>query len=500
MSRIQNAAPVAPQPDNDPIPSLADRARLAATVAAAQGSVPRSVVAGTALALDAAALVGAGFVSVLWANIGMTGGEIVALLAAPFPILVAARWFGAYRTSAIRDFAPGLAGIAAAWLGVLAVIAAAAFALNSGGLSRGRLVAWLFFGSAALVLARGGYALLVRRWAAAGRLRRRAVIVGGGPAAEELIAAIGKDGNDELQIFGIFDDRADSRSPESVAGHPKLGTVSELVEFGRIAGVDLLIVSIPLSAESRLLQMLSKLWILPVDIRLSAHSSKLKLRPRSYSYIGGVPFLDAFDRPISGWDGIAKRIFDVVFASLMLIGFSPVMLATAIAIKLDTPGPVLFRQKRYGFNNEVINVLKFRSLRHEMADPLARTQVTKNDSRVTRVGRFIRRTSIDELPQIVNVLRGELSLVGPRPHAVTGHLANTLYEEAIEGYFARHKVKPGVTGWAQVNGWRGETDTAEKIEQRVAHDLYYIENWSVFFDLYIMIITPFRMLKQSTAY
>jgi lipopolysaccharide/colanic/teichoic acid biosynthesis glycosyltransferase len=178
-----------------------------------------------------------------------------------------------------------------------------------------------------------------------------------------------------------------------------------------------------------------------------------------------------------------------------------VFLATAIAVKLESRGPVLFRQKRYGFNNELIEVFKFRSMHVDQCDAAAVKLVTKGDPRVTRVGRFIRKTSIDELPQLLNVvLKGGLSLVGPRPHALQAKADNRLYDQVVDGYFARHKVKPGITGWAQVNGWRGETDTEEKIQRRVEHDLYYIENWSVFFDLYILAVTPFALLKSDNAY
>ncbi len=241
---------------------------------------------------------------------------------------------------------------------------------------------------------------------------------------------------------------------------------------------------------------------LPIDIRLSAHMSKLRFRPRSYSYLGAVPVLDVFDRPIADWDIVVKWLFDKFVGALALIALSPVMLVTAIAIKLDSKGPVFFRQKRYGFNNETVDVLKFRSLRHDMTDHTAAKQVTKDDPRVTRVGRFIRKTSIDELPQLINVVfNGNLSLVGPRPHAIHAKASNRAYEQVVDGYFARHKVKPGITGWAQINGWRGETDTDDKIQRRVEHDLYYIENWSVLLDLYILLKTPFSLLtKNENAY
>jgi len=186
---------------------------------------------------------------------------------------------------------------------------------------------------------------------------------------------------------------------------------------------------------------------------------------------------------------------------VLLLLAAPVMAAIALAIKLDTRGPVLFRQKRYGFNNELIEVFKFRSMHAEQCDATASRLVSKRDPRVTRVGRFIRKASLDELPQLINVvLKGNLSLVGPRPHAVHAKAEDRLYDEAVDGYFARHRVKPGITGWAQINGWRGETDRQEKIQRRVEHDLYYIENWSVLLDLYILAMTPLALAKAENAY
>ena len=203
------------------------------------------------------------------------------------------------------------------------------------------------------------------------------------------------------------------------------------------------------------------------------------------------------DRPISDWNLVFKWLFDRVVAALALIILSPVMLATAIAIKLDSKGPVLFRQKRHGFNNELIEIYKFRSMYTDRTDQGAAKLVTRDDPRVTKIGKFIRKSSIDELPQLFNVLKGQLSIVGPRPHALQAKAANVLYYEAVEGYFARHRVKPGITGWAQINGWRGETDTLDKIMQRVNHDLYYIEHWSLFLDLYILMMTPVSLFSRN---
>jgi len=408
---------------------------------------------------------------------------------------------GNYRLRAMQHPLLSTGPVLLVWGGTLALVALVGFFLKiSADFSRVWVGAWFVSGFVLLVGLRLVVARLVRRWARNGRMERRAVIVGGGPAAEALIHSLEQQPYNDIRICGIFDDRGDLRSPPLVAGYPKLGTVSELIEFARIARIDMLIVSLPVTAETRVLSLMKKLWVLPVDIRLSAQSAHLRYRPRTYSFIGSVPMLDIFDKPINDWDSIAKRAFDIVFSLAGIALFLPVMVATAVAIKLDSKGPVLFRQKRLGFNNEVIEVFKFRSMYVENCDPTARDAVTKDDPRVTRVGRFIRKTSIDELPQFFNVLKGNLSLVGPRPHAVSGQTRHRLYHHVVDGYFARHRVKPGVTGWAQINGWRGEIDSDEKIRMRTEFDLYYIENWSLWFDLKILLLTPIRLLDTENAY
>jgi Undecaprenyl-phosphate glucose phosphotransferase len=407
-----------------------------------------------------------------------------------------------YSMTALRHGGMQLGRIFLAWTFLFALFAVATFVTKQGeAFSRVWVGSWYLAGLAVFTLFRVALSRVVRGWIRSGRLERRAVIVGGGEPAEKLIRALEAEPDNDVRICGIFDDRKDARSPSVVAGYPKLGTIAELVDFGRIARIDLLIVSLPITAESRLLQMLRQLWVLPVDIRLSAHTNKLKFRPRTYSFVGKVPFLDVFDKPIAGWDIVSKWLVDHVAGGLILLLASPVMALVALAVRLDSRGPVLFRQKRYGFNNELIEVYKFRSMYMDQADANAAKLVTKDDPRVTRVGRFIRKTSLDELPQLFNVVfKGNLSLVGPRPHALQAKAADRLYDEVVDGYFARHRVKPGITGWAQIHGWRGETDTAEKIQQRVEHDLYYIENWSVMLDLYIVAVTPFRLLKGENAY
>lgn len=376
------------------------------------------------------------------------------------------------------------------------------FAKLGDAISRVWLSAFFFVGLGLLILSRLILRAMVRRWGREGRLDRRTVIVGADDNGEKLVQALNAQSEDsDIRVLGVFDDRNDDRAMDTCAGSPKLGKVDDIVEFARRTRVDLVLFALPISAEGRILEMLKKLWVLPVDIRLSAHTNKLRFRPRSYSYVGEVPTLDVFEQPITDWDLVTKSLFDRIVGGIALLALSPVLAMVALAIKLDSRGPVFFKQKRFGFNNERIDVFKFRSLYHEMADPTASKVVTKDDPRVTRVGRFIRKTSIDELPQLINVVfKGNLSLVGPRPHAVQQKLQDQLLDEAVDGYFARHRVKPGITGWAQINGWRGEVDSAEKIQRRVEFDLYYIENWSVLFDAYILLKTPLALLKTENAY
>ncbi|MEZ5764866.1 MAG: undecaprenyl-phosphate glucose phosphotransferase [Xanthobacteraceae bacterium] len=376
------------------------------------------------------------------------------------------------------------------------------FAKLGDAVSRLWLSAFFLSGLGALIAQRAVLRAMVRKWARAGRLDRRTVIVGADENGENLVRALMNNSEEsDIRVLGVFDDRNDDRAMDTCAGSPKLGKIDDIVEFARRTRVDLVLFALPISAETRILEMLKKLWVLPVDIRLSAHTNKLRFRPRSYSYVGDVPMLDMFEQPITDWDLVMKSAFDRLVGGIALILLSPVMLATAIAIRLDSRGPILFKQKRFGFNNERIDVYKFRSMYHETTDANAAKLVTKGDPRVTRVGRFIRKTSLDELPQLFNVVfKGNLSLVGPRPHALQAKAKDRAYEDAVDGYFARHRVKPGITGWAQINGWRGETDNDEKIQRRVECDLYYIENWSLLFDAYILARTPFALLNTQNAY
>lgn len=409
--------------------------------------------------------------------------------------------FGLYTVSSLAGVLHRMARIVLAWTIAFAMLVAALVFLKIGSeVSRVWLAAWFIAGATALIGERIVLAAVARRWLAAGRLLRRAAVYGANDAAESLLAALERDPGSDIRIVGVFDDRDGGRSPRMLAGYPNLGGLDDLVATARRSRIDIVIVTLPMAAEDRLATVLKSLSVLPVDIKLPAHASAIRFSPRTYSRIGGVAMIDLCDKPISDWGAVAKWLFDKSVALAALVLLAPVMLAIAAAVKLDSRGPVLFRQKRYGLNNELISVFKFRSMYTDRCDAAAAKLVTRDDPRVTRVGRFIRKTSLDELPQLFNVLLGDLSLVGPRPHAVQAKAGNALYDAVVDGYFARHKVKPGITGWAQVNGWRGETDTPEKIQRRVEHDLYYIENWSVVLDVYILARTPFALLATDNAY
>ena len=463
-------------------------------------TIDADVVQRLAKAADFAVLtVGCVVLTLLFSPDGLPAAIGFLALLASFACLLAMRGLGLYEPKAWADGSRNAFKSAA-----VSIIVGGAVFVVSKLLPLSLPSVWLFIWCQLCSLHFLATRLIAQIWAGPadkrGQFRTRIAIVGGGQAAEDALKLLEQSPLQDIEVVGLFDDRFDNRSPESVQKYKKLGTITELAPYAREHSINLIIVAIPLSAETRMLQILKRLWELPVDIRISGAAGKLKLSRQAYTYLGNLPLLSAFERPLSGWDTIVKSLVDRAIALAAIIGLSPVMLAVALAVKWESKGPAIFKQKRFGFNNQLVEVYKFRSMYTDMADARASQLVTKNDPRVTRVGRIIRKTSLDELPQLFNVLLGTLSLVGPRPHATQAKAAGTLYDEVVDGYFARHKVKPGITGWAQINGWRGETDTREKIEQRVKHDLDYIDRWSIGFDLYILAKTPLALLKSENAY
>ncbi|RZM33385.1 MAG: exopolysaccharide biosynthesis polyprenyl glycosylphosphotransferase, partial [Sphingomonas sp.] len=264
--------------------------------------------------------------------------------------------------------------------------------------------------------------------------------------------------------------------------------------------VDQVIVAMPLPEGIDIETIVGELSMLPVLIRLAPDLSEFALAGRTMVMLGDLPLMTLFERPINDVDQVIKRVEDLLIGSIVLILAAPFLAMVALAIKMDSPGPVFFRQDREGFNHQTFRIWKFRSMRNDTLQYDNIKQATAGDRRVTRVGRILRGSSIDELPQLINVVSGQMSLVGPRPHAPSTKVAGILFSEANRNYAARHRVKPGMTGWAQVNGWRGETDTDEKLLKRVECDLFYIEHWSIGFDLYIIIRTFAAVLFPKSAY
>jgi Undecaprenyl-phosphate glucose phosphotransferase len=340
---------------------------------------------------------------------------------------------------------------------------------------------------------------IVRKAADSGRLARNIVVYGGGEQGKKLIEHIEQMNEPWNRIIGVFDDRL-SRVGPSVAGYQVLGNLDDLLRYGRENRSDEVLIALPWNSKERILDVVKILTALPSNIRLSSELMGQDIPTGSVSYQFGIPMLNILDKPVSGWSGFSKIILDRALSAIFIILAAPIMLLIALFIKLESKGPVFFKQKRYGFNNNLIEIYKFRSMYTDMADINADQLTTRDDPRVTKVGAFLRRTSLDELPQLLNVLKGDMSVVGPRPHAMKAKAGGILYEDVVTGYAIRHKVKPGITGWAQVNGWRGTTETEEQILGRLECDFYYIENWSIFMDLYILLRTVKVVLSGDNAY
>jgi putative colanic acid biosynthesis UDP-glucose lipid carrier transferase len=326
---------------------------------------------------------------------------------------------------------------------------------------------------------------------------RGAAIIGMTALGEELALQMRDIPSLGLQVYGFYDDRAEERChaiPESLGTYA--GSLKDAVNAAKTGEIDLIYIAFPLRAEPRISELLRELSDTTASVYLAADFFVFDLLHARWGALGGVPTVSLHETPFYGVDGWLKRIEDMVLGTLILMIIAIPMLIIGICVKLTSPGPAVFRQRRYGLNGEVIHVLKFRSMT-VTEDGSDIKQAIEGDARVTPLGAFLRRTNLDELPQFLNVIKGTMSIVGPRPHAVAH---NELYRKKIRGYMLRHKVKPGITGWAQVNGWRGETDTLEKMEKRVEHDLDYIGNWSLLWDLQIIFMTVFGSGARRNAY
>jgi Undecaprenyl-phosphate glucose phosphotransferase len=395
----------------------------------------------------------------------------------------------------------------ACWTATLLVLLGAVFFFRpEEPVSRGWVSIWFQFSAVGLGLVRlvmrGGIA----RWRSSGRMRRRVAVICPGGMAAELVARFAEPARrDFYQVDAVFHDQgpedhqppaAFDLSPTEGSDHQLVREPDALVPFIRDRMIDTVIIGFSSQPSATVNRIIRELTELPVEVVLCPDCSRFAF-PVMHAHVDGeLPLLQISRPPLGEWARIVKRLEDWIIAVLMLIGLSPVMLLAALAIRLDSRGPLLFRQQRFGFNNRPISVLKFRSMHVHLCDATGAERTVPGDPRVTRVGRWLRATSIDELPQLFNVLRGEMSLVGPRAHPMMMKVTEQFYHEAVDGYAARHRVKPGITGLAQINGCRGEVDTMEKARARIRYDLEYVSRWSLWFDLKIMLLTPIRALHK----
>ena len=398
------------------------------------------------------------------------------------------RTLNIYHFSSKESLAVHLAKVLAAVGGAsLTLMALARLVLVASPNIDGALVSWSLQVAAACCLSHVFWHSYVRSLKSRGLITPNLVIVGATPAAEGLIRSALRDG--DVCILGIFDDRR-TRSPRTILGVPVLGSTADLVGHRILPSVDRIVLAVPRNASGRIAGLVEQLAPIPNSISLLLEPSEdPDMREEPHDWILDMPLRELSGARLNAFDATIKRAMDLTIASTALVLLLPLLVAISVAVKLDSPGPVFFRQRRHGLLNEEVPVWKFRSMRTETADASAVRQVSANDDRVTRVGGFLRRTSLDELPQLWNVVRGEMSLVGPRPHAIGMLTGGEEPSRLVEVYAHRHRIKPGLTGWAAINGSRGPVDTPEAVRRRVSLDLEYIERRSLWLDLKIMFMT-----------
>ncbi len=360
------------------------------------------------------------------------------------------------------------------------------------------LVLFLICG-AGLIISRSICCLLVLPWFEPVFPRRNVVIIGATPTAGKIIERIRNDRRRRVNVVGVIDDQR-----EGVRGSffsvPIVGPLARAVECIRDCRAEQVLVASPSADVMRSSHILDQLFMTPIEVRFVFDPDLPPGSGQAVSLMDDLVFARIHARPIAGWAAAVKRAEDLIVSGIGLFLLGPLLLAIAFAIKLDLPGPVFFRQRRWGYNNQAFEVLKFRTMYSRMTDRHAKRQSSRDDPRVTRVGAFLRRHSLDELPQLFNVFAGSMSVVGPRPHAMGTSVDGLSLEQLARRYDARHRVKPGITGWAQINRCRGELDSVEKLMRRVEFDLEYIENWSPLLDLRILFVTAWRMLHDDDAY
>ena len=447
-------------------------------------------------------LIDAGLICVaLWVahrlyGIGIADHNIVSAVLAVACFYFIAEAKGLYASWRTGGMAVEATDLAIAWGMVVVVLVMLAFMTKTSvNFSRRVVMTWFVLAPFAMVMARMLVRIILRELRRAGRNTRTLAIVGANAQAVRLIEkSRGAPWMGMLPI-GIYDDTVRESAPNEARPYLK-GSVADLIQMARTGGVDYIYIALSMQQESRIMELVDTLADTTVSVYVVPDMFISDLVHARWTNFHGMPAIRVYETPFMGTDGLIKRLEDLLLGVLfMAIAIVP-MVAIGVAIKLSSPGPAIFRQRRYGLNGEVVDVWKFRTM-SVCEDCEDVPQAKKNDPRITPLGKFLRRTSLDEFPQLVNVLQGRMSLVGPRPHAVAH---NEQYRKLIHGYMLRHKVKPGITGWAQVNGWRGETDTLDKMEKRIEYDLEYIRNWSFWLDLKIIWLTFFRGFLGKNAY
>lgn len=383
-------------------------------------------------------------------------------------------------------------------IGFLAIMMAGlSFFTKSGDtFSRMWFMGWMSLSLVLLILIRCSLLVILRFMRTRGLNERRVVILGAGVLGTKFASTVQQALWTGFRIITFMDDAAEKK-PDTLLSIPVIQTPEDLGAYFEEHKIDEIWLALPLRAEARVKEILFQVRHLTINTRFVLDIFELDLLNYSITDVAGFPVLNIRSSPMTGVNRLVKAIEDRLLALVIVLLISPVLFVIACAVKLTSKGPVFFKQQRLGWDGRIIKVYKFRTMRAHQEEAGCVTQATANDPRVTPFGRFLRRTSLDELPQFINVLQGRMSIVGPRPHALEH---NEQYKDSVEAYMQRHHVKPGITGWAQVNGWRGETDTLAKMQKRVEYDLYYINNWSLGFDLKIIFLTVFRGFINRNAY
>lgn len=442
-------------------------------------------------------LISLGFILIVALYVGQWDNYY--LLALTFAVLfysAIAELLGVYNSTYYSSLKQTLIPIILSWVCSIGVLLCLAFAFKvTSHFSRVAISAWLIYVPAVLLFYRLVFGYLSNS-IGSDSYKKKSIIIGATSAGLSLAKEIQSNKHLGIKLVGLFDDRSIERLPVFSNSIPIRGSIIDALHMAKERDFRHVYVALPMQASQRIKEIIDYFSDSTARVYIVPDFFTFDLIQSRWRNVGQVPTLSVHDTPFYGLTTLIKRIEDIVVSSIILTAISPILISVAIGVKLSSPGPIIFKQHRYGIDGKKIKVWKFRSMK-VMDNGNVVKQATKDDPRVTKFGSFIRRTSLDELPQFINVLQGRMSIVGPRPHAIAH---NEEYRAIVNKYMLRHKVKPGITGWAQINGYRGETDTLYKMEKRVEHDLTYIRNWSLWLDIKIIFLTVFKGFSGKNTY